>query len=212
MLMGVLLMAPEARRLLGFLVLDRTIRPSRAPYPFRTRRSRAFAAGAQILLGVWVAVACIHESVTIWRAEGPNRIKPPLYGIWTVEEFTRDGQTVPPLLTDRTRWQRVVFDVPGVMEFQRMDGTFAPLRAEVDAEEHRLELQPTTEAAPFRPTPAQMPQNHGSFAIDRQGPDRLRLDGELDGQPVTVTFIRFDPDTLPQRSHPFSWVMQYANF
>ncbi|MFI5779929.1 DoxX family protein [Nocardia sp. NPDC051570] len=211
MLMGVLLMAPEARRLADFLVLNRITGPSTRPYPFRTKRSRWVAGGVQVLLALWVGTALVHMSVTIWQQEGPDRPKPPLYGIWTVQEFIRDGQAVPPLLTDESRWQRVVFDTPGVMEFQRMDGAFAPLRVRVDSSAHRLDLGQATGPGPFRSTPARLPDIQGSLAFDQSG-DRLRLDGELDGHRVAIICTRFDPNTLPQRSHPFSWVMEHANF
>ncbi|MCM6774032.1 DoxX family protein [Nocardia sp. CDC159] len=212
MLMGFILMAPEARRLMDLLVLNRTASPSTAPYPFRTSRSRWLAAAVQVLLGVWVGAGCLNESLALYREEGSARPKPPLYGIWTVQEFTRDGQLVPPLLSDETRWQRVVFDAPEIMEFQRMDGTFAPVQVRVDTQARRLDLRQAPGPAPFRPTPAQMPDIRGSFTYDQPSADRLRLDGDLDGHPVVITFTRLDPDTLPQRSHPFSWVMDHPNF
>ncbi|RDI64992.1 hypothetical protein DFR76_107370 [Nocardia pseudobrasiliensis] len=212
MLAALVLLAPEAHRLVSMLVLNRTTPPSTAPYPFHTRRSRLVGGAVQILLGIWVGVYAAHISWAQLQQEGPDRVKPPLYGIWNVQEFIRDDQAVPPLLTDRSRWQRVVFDVPEIMEFQRMDGSFGPARAQVDTAARRLELKTATEAAPFRPTPRPMPEVSGSFSYDQPAADRLRLAGELDGHHVEITFTRLDPDTLPQRSHPFSWVMDYANF
>lgn len=198
MLMSMVLLAPQARRLLNVLVLDRPVASSTAPYPFRTRRARWIAALVQVGIGVWVAVALTHVSLQLWD-EGPGRTKPPLYGIWQVDEFSRDGQPVPPLLTDPDRWQRAVFDLAGVMQYQRMDGTLVPMQVRVDTGAHRLDLHAVPATAGHSVTA-------GGFAYDQQGPDRLRFTGELDGHPVTVTFRRQDPDAFPQRSRGFHWI------
>ncbi len=198
MLMSMVLLAPQARRLLDVLVLDRPVARSTAPYPFRTRRARWIAALVQVGIGVWVAVALTHVSLQLWD-EGPGRTKPPLYGIWQVDEFSRDGQPVPPLLTDPDRWQRAVFDLAGVMQYQRMDGTLVPMQVRVDTGAHRLDLHAVPATAGHSVTA-------GGFAYDQQGPDRLRFTGDLDGHPVTVSFRRQDPDTFPQRSRGFHWI------
>ncbi|OXR47621.1 hypothetical protein B7C42_00746 [Nocardia cerradoensis] len=198
MLMSMVLLAPQARRLLDVLVLDRPVGRSTAPYPFRTRGARWFAALAQIGIAIWVAVALTHVSLQLWH-EGPGRTKPPLYGIWQVDEFRRDGQPVAPLLTDPDRWQRAVFDVDGVMQYQRMDGTFVPVQVRVDTGARHLDLHAV-------PGAEQQSVTSGGFAYEQQGPDRLRFIGDLDGHPVTVTFRRQDPDAFPQRSRGFHWI------
>ncbi|MEV5648903.1 DoxX family protein [Nocardia sp. NPDC052254] len=199
LLISMALLAPQARRLFDVLVLDRPVGRSTAPYPFRTRRSRLIAGLVQAGIGVWVAVALAHVSTQLWDS-GSGRPKPPLYGIWAVEEFTRDGQSVPPLLTDAERWQRVVFDYPGVMQYQRTDGTLVPTAAEIDTGAHRLALAAAPQHAGAQPVPL------GEFAYEQQRPDVLRFTGELAGHPVTVSFRRQDPDAFPQRSHGFRWV------
>src|SRR5690606_13537188 len=94
LLMSLLLLAPEARRLVTVLFLDRPVDASTAPYPFHTRRSRRIAAAAQILLGIWMATAFLPLSVDYWREQHPPRS--PVYGIWTITTFVRDGVDVAP--------------------------------------------------------------------------------------------------------------------
>ncbi|WP_245662693.1 DoxX family protein [Nocardia vermiculata] len=203
LLMSMVLLVPQARRLLGVLLLDRAVGPSTAPYPFRTRRSRMIGAAAQLAVGLWVGAALVDVSAQMWE-EGPGREEPPLYGIWQVEEFARDGDRVPPLLTDPVRWQRVVFDFPGVMHYQRMDGTMGAAQVKVDTEAHRVALSAAAPDAAAATT--------GDFGYEQQGPDRLSLTGELDGHPVTVTFHRQDPDAFPLRSTGFHWVQDEPGY
>ncbi|WP_227980898.1 DoxX family protein [Nocardia spumae] len=205
LLISLVLLAPQARRLADVLVLDRPVGRSTAPYPFRTPRSRLIAALVQAGIGIWVGVALVHVGTQLWD-RGPGRPEPPLYGIWKVEEFTRDGQPVPPLSTDTARWQRIVFDYPGVMHYQRVDGTLVRTGAQVDTGTRHLALV----APPRRPGAAPAPL--GDFHYDQQGPDVLRFTGELEGRPVTLTLHRQDPDALPQRSHGFRWIQDAPGY
>ncbi|WP_228787597.1 DoxX family protein [Nocardia terpenica] len=203
MLMSLVLLAPEARRLVGSLLGGATA-ASAYPQPFRTPRARWIAAVVQVALGVWVLVDVANVSWHGWREYGGGRPKPPLYGIWNVSEFTRDGQPVAPLVTDRTRWRRIVFDYPGVAQVQRMDDSFATSKAAVDTGSHRLVLS----APPT--TAAEQPKPMATFTFRQPAADRLELTGDMDGHPVTLSLTRVDPDSFPQRSTGFHWVQEYS--
>ncbi|WP_334024392.1 DoxX family protein [Nocardia terpenica] len=206
LLMCLVLLAPEARRLLEGLFLDRATGPSTAPYPFHTRRSRRIAALVQVVLGVWVAANFAQIGWGTWRDEGPYRTKPPLYGIWSVQDFERDGQALPPLLTDGNRWQRIVFDTPGVMTYQRMDGTLVDTELDVDTAGHRLTLAEASNGTDAQPKPL------GEFTFQQDSPDRLRLEGRLDGHPVTIALDRVDPNSFRLRSTGFRWIQDTPQF
>ncbi|WP_280371406.1 DoxX family protein [Nocardia wallacei] len=193
LLMSLVLLAPEARRLTAALVLNRATGPSTMPYPFRTVRSRRIAAWAQVALGIWVTASVAHLTWGFWQESGPDRPKPALYGIWSVSEFTRDGQPVAPLLTDENRWRTVVVDYPGMISYQRMDGTMVTVPGTVDAATHRMEITGG-------------PQQPAALTFEQPAPDRAVLAGDLSGHPVTITLQRVDPDSFPLRSTKFRWV------
>ncbi|MGY2118158.1 DoxX family protein [Nocardia gipuzkoensis] len=195
LLMSLLLLAPEAQRLVNVLLLNRPAGMSTAPYPFHTRRSRRIAAGAQMLLGIWVCTAFVPMSVDYWREQHPP--ESPVYGIWTVTGFTRDGIDVPPLTTDRTRWRKLIFDEPGWATYQRMDDSLVDVQATIDIAAHRIELsdQSNTEPKPL-----------AAFTFHQEGGDRLRLNGSMNSHPVTITLDRVDLSQFPLRSYKFQWV------
>jgi len=198
LLLSLLLLAPEARRLVTVLVLGRDGGPSTAPYPFRTPRSRRIGALAQVVAGLWLLVGNVHTHLWEWHEIGSARAKPPLYGVWTVSQFTRDGQELPPLLTDQTRWRRVVFDYPGLLTYQRMDDTLVNVLDTVDPRAHRMVL--TTATPPPKPV--------GALTFQQPAPDKAVLTGELDGHRVTMSLERDDIDRLPLRSTGFHWVQE----
>ncbi|BAD55537.1 hypothetical protein NFA_6920 [Nocardia farcinica IFM 10152] len=212
LLMSVVLLAPEARRLTRVLLLDRATGPSAVPYPFRTRTSRRIAALIQVALGIWMTVALVLGGLHAWRSGGPDRPKPPLYGIWSVSQYTRDGQVVPPLTTDTTRWKTVVFDYPGTISFQRMNDTLVTVPADVDAASHRIRLLAGAPKSRLMVRSEQGQNPLGTLEFQQTSSETVLLTGELDGHQVTMTLDRIDPDSFPQRSTPFRWVQNRPNF
>lgn len=202
LLLSMVLLAPQARRLANVLVLNRPSEPATQPDPFRSNRIRWIAIALQIALGVWVALGFAQIGLKYWDEGGDGGPKPPLYGIWTVSEFTQDGVPVPPLITDETRWQRVVFDISG-MSYQKMDGTLVPAIAAVDADAHRISV-----SAPSVAQPTQI----ADFTFEQPVPDRLTLDGQLNGRPVAITLQQVDLNSYPLRGRGFTWVQDYPYF
>ena len=182
LLMSAVLLAPQIRRLANVLVLERPSEPASQPQLFATHRANRTAALVQALLGIWVLIGCIQVGWQAWNEFGDGRPKPELYGIWSVVEFTVDGKPVPPLATDDNRWQRLIFDQPEVVTYQRMDGELVPAPAEVDGGTIKLPEVPAT------------------FDFDRPEPDQLRLDGRLDDQATTISLERVDLNSFTLRN------------
>ncbi|WP_312884761.1 DoxX family protein [Nocardia barduliensis] len=204
-LLSLVLLAPDAGRLANVLLLNRAAGPSTTPPLLRTPRANRIAAAAQILLGVWLLFSNVYTGWDRYNEHGAGRPEPPLYGIWSVTEFSVDGTPLPPLTTDELRWQRLVFDRDGAT-VQRMDGQLLPVLAMVDADARTLVMiaPPTAAGAQAQPL--------GSFGFDRPAPERLTLTGLLAGRPVSVALTSVALDGFPLRSRGFHWVQEYPYF
>ena len=84
-----------------------------------------------------------------------------------------DGVERAPLVTDYDRWRRLTFDVPTRMAFHRMDDTFVPFNSKIDVNAKSIVL-----------TRAGNDKWSSTFSFDRPSPDRMTLDGEMDGKKV----------------------------
>ncbi|MEV4130361.1 DoxX family protein [Nocardia sp. NPDC049707] len=202
LLLSMVLLAPQARRLANMLVLNRSSEPATQPDPFHSKRIRSIAIALQIALGVWMSLGFVQSGLKYWNEGGGGSPKPPLYGIWTVSEFTQDGVPVPPLITDETRWQRVVFDIPG-MAYQKMDGTLVPAVPVVDTAAHTISVSALSAAQPTQ---------IADFSFEQPAPDRLLLNGQLNGRPVTIALQQVDLNSFPLRGRGFNWVQDYGYF
>jgi hypothetical protein len=151
------------------------------------------------LFGVYLLGMQTYLNVGYWYGAGGGSPKPPLYGIWDIEELLIDGEVTIPQANDYDRrWRRVIFDAPAVVLFQRTDDSFARYGAAL------------TSAAGSAGTILLTKGNSRSwkslFAFERAGPDQLTLRGEMDGHRIELQLRRVDFDTFRLLNSGFRWV------
>jgi hypothetical protein len=131
-----------------------------------------------------------------YAAGGPGEPRSPLYGIWNVETLSVDGETRPAVLNDYDRrWRRAIFDTPNVVVFQRTDDSFAHYEALIDPSRHAIALTKRN-GGPWR----------ASFTFERPTPDRLVLEGTMDGHALRLRLRLVDLDTFRLLNSRFRWV------
>ena len=197
-LRSLFLLAPDIRRLLDLFFFNRPVQPSRQFPLFATPRANRIAVAAQLVFGVALIGSNAYGSWTGWHQYGGGRPKSALYGIWNVEQLTRDGQSRPPLLSENDRWRRVIFQSPTRAAFQKMDESFVRYGAAIDTRNNTLKLTKDSD------------QNWAaSFTYTRPAPDRLVLEGEIDGhnEKMELQLVNF---LLVSRG--FHWIQEYPLF
>ncbi len=199
-LTSLVLLAPDARRLLNVLVLNRAALPSTRPPLLRGLRARRLLTAAQIVFGMWLVGVNVAFARYSWTTQGGGAPKPALYGIWNVTTMTIDGVERPPLISDDGRWRRVIVENRAGMVIQGMDDTFTFYPANTDVAAKRIVLS--------RPGD-QIRGASAQFAFDRPDPDHLFLDGMVDGRRLRLTLQLFDHNRLPLLSRGFRWIQEY---
>ena len=125
--MSLLLLAPERKRLLNVFLLNRAAAPRTETPLVRRPLVRRVVVGLQLALGVWLVYTGFSSSLQARARFGSAAPRPPLYGIWDIETMVIDGQVRSPLTIDYGRWRRAVISTATAMSFQRMDDTFVSL-------------------------------------------------------------------------------------
>jgi len=197
-LLAVFLLAPDARRLANVFFLDRAAPPSSQKPLFRGRLANRIAVAVQILVGVALLATNLYGSMQFEKTFGAGAPKSPLYGIWTVEDFSLDGQTRPPLLTDNARWKRVIFDGFGFANIQQMDEKGQYYRANVNMGAKTVALTKSAD-----------PKWKANFSFLQPAPGQLVLDGSFDGHKVHARLELFDRSKFLLVSRGFHWVQEY---
>lgn len=58
--------------------------------------------------------------------------KPPLYGVWEVEEYIKEGDTLKPIITDAERWRYLIIEEPHRAIVKTMNESNNPYTFETD--------------------------------------------------------------------------------
>jgi len=180
--MCLVLLAPEVRRLVRAIVVA---------------RPRRLAMALQLAFAAYIIGMNLYSARQAWMQRGGGAPKSPLYGIWNVEEMQVDGVLRAGLIGDYGRWRRLIFQNPTSISFQRMDDSFQVYGAKADMNAKTLAL---TNAAD---------KNWGArFAIQQQAPDRMVLEGEMDGHKVRFDLHLYDRSNFLLLNRGFSWIQE----
>lgn len=197
-LISLFLLSFDCRRCANFFFLNRPA-PSSSERPlFRSPRANRIALAVQILFGLWLIAANLYGSVSQYNVYGPARPKSPLYGIWNVQDLTVDGQARAPLLTDTSRWRRLVFDSPQYMTAQNMDDSFHRFGVSIDRTGKTLQMNSPTDK-----------NWNAAFSFAEPSPAELVLDGTMDGKKVHAQLELLDRSKLLIVSRGFHFISEH---
>jgi len=178
--MGLLVLAPDLRRLVTALV--------------RTEERRHVA---QVGFGVYLLATFTLLQIPRWNSpDGPAHPRSPLYGIWEIDELTVDAQIQPAVLNDYDRrWRRAIFDYSDRMAFQRTDDSLARYGVSIDTTSRTLTLSKGSSRS-----------WHANFSFERPSDGELILDGMMDGHSIRLHLSLVGLDTFPLLNSRFRWV------
>lgn len=190
--MALFLTLPEAGRLANVFLFNRAAEPAEIRPLFESERLNRGALVLSTLFLLALVGLGLHQS---YQGRQNSLQRSPLYGVWEVEEFSADGEPRPPLLTDKERWRRVIFDRPGVLAVQLMGDARQRYRLELDADKKTLTLKKRED-----------PNWKADFTYEQPEPERLTLAGGFDGRPVRASLRRTDPSQFLLTSRGFNWI------
>jgi uncharacterized membrane protein YphA (DoxX/SURF4 family) len=198
LVMSVFLVAPDLKRLTDLLLFNRSVEAVKLAQLFHRKWLNRAGLALQILFGLYLIGYSFYGCYQRSKVYGDSAPKPPLYGIWSVEEFSVDGQARPPLLTDTTRWQRVIFQSPGSLSIQPMSGPNARFTLDLDMENRKLSIAKRDD-----------PDWKAELFFEELGPGLMALEGELDGRKTYAKLARFDESNFLLKSRGFNWIQEY---
>ncbi len=196
--MAVFILLPKAKALIDLFVFNRAM--SLSPEGPLFSRSRLDSA-ARIL-----GAAVIAASAVIWllnaaegrRTYGDTAPKPPLYGLYDVATFVRNGDTIPPLLTDTFRWRRVFVGYPGFLSIRSMSDSGRGYAVEVDTVKGVLTLTPREDSTA-----------HFELSFVRPDSAHLRVQGAWAADTLRVEMVRRDERDFLLMNRGFHWINEF---
>jgi uncharacterized membrane protein YphA (DoxX/SURF4 family) len=198
LLMGIFLIAPDLGRLMKLFLLGRKVELVNPPTMFGRRLLNRGMLGLQIAFGLFLIGTSLLSARHAAKMYGFLSPKPPMYGIWSVEEFKLDGEVRPPLFTDATRWRRVIFDFPGSLTIQLGSGARQRFRIQLDTEKKTLTLAKRED-----------PNAKSDFSFEETEPGLVTLTGDLDGHRVQANLQKSGEGQFRLTNRGFHWINEY---
>jgi uncharacterized membrane protein YphA (DoxX/SURF4 family) len=197
LLMATYIVIPDIGRLLNFFFLNRPTQAAEL-IPFSltgTKRTGAILLKAGIVLYLFIppAVRDWHG----YKNSGAGAPTPPLYGLYEVQDFSLDGISHPPLLTDPARWRYVIVDAPNTLAVRRMDDTLMEYHVHYDAAQGLIQID----------TPGDSAHTSLLHAITENG-SLQQLDGSIAGVPVSAKLKPIDRNSFTLVSRGFHWISE----
>lgn len=197
LLLAVLLFAPAAPRLARALVGVPAPPAPPSPPTIWPQRSGLRAGLKTLIIGATVVTGFI-EARSLYRTYGDGAPRPPLYGVFEVESFIRNGVTIPPLLTDTTRWRRLVVSRPGAVRVDFASGSAEVLQAATDTLQRRLTLWTWRDTT-----------HKSAFAYAALDSVRFALTGRWGNDSLQVQLRRLDLRRMPLLRRGFHWINEF---
>ncbi|MEP6691697.1 MAG: hypothetical protein ABJD07_11100 [Gemmatimonadaceae bacterium] len=197
LLMSAYLIAPDARRLFDVLVHNRAVGPVKF-VPAASGRWR----GARLVIKPLFCVFAILWPLKGSREQGQMMAdmvtKTPLYGIYDVERFERNGLAVPPLTTDSTRWRQVVISCPQCFAARLMNDDRRRFRLDADTTGHSFTLTLRTDTA-----------KHWPMAYAKGDSGSLTINGTMGADSLHLVLRRVDHTKFLLVNRGYHWVNEF---
>ena len=196
LLAAIVLLWPDVGRLADVLVRGRATAASPCSAPSPRRWLRLGAPALKVAVISWMVLAAARDKRDNDRAF--HATPAAFAGLWNVDAETRDGQPIPPLVDDTTRWRRVSFlwgrtIVSGMDELPML---FAGVT--IDEAARTLTIVPDSD-----------PGQRWTLRYRRQG-DHLLLDGNVGPHALRLDLRQLDVGKMRLASRGFHFINERA--
>lgn len=185
---------PTLTKLWNLLLLKRTVDGRMYAPRIGPGTPSAIYAAVKSLVIVTILLEASFVYVETGNFNDDSARRPFLHGAYAVELFIRNGDTVPPLLTESDRFKRIFIHRRGYFITQSMNDAMRDYSLGYDRSGQRLLLR----------------NNDSSTALgyDIVGPDSLLMvRGVMSGDSIVVHARRLDPGALPLLGPSFHWTI-----
>ncbi len=194
MLIGAYLAHLDRERVLNLFLYNKTAEPIDERPLVASKNGKYIVLGVQVLFAGYVIFNLVTSSMENRERYGEARAKSALYGVYNVQEFIVNGDTLPPLITDSTRWRRLLFDYASFASVIMMDDKVTRYDTEIDTVAQTILFSPRGDTI-----------NQYPFDYDRTA-TMLSLDGVLAGDTLSVSAEHYPLSKFGLLNRGFNWV------
>ena len=203
MAMSLCLLTKDLKRLSDFFFRDKsTDPPPKHSGHFKTKwKNNALVAGKCVFIFL-VLFFDLHGDLARDKQTRLKTIKAPLYGIYKVETLIRNGDTLQPLTTDTTRWNKLIISSRVSGAIFTMDDNLKYINVKIDTLKKTLVLRSNSN-----------PSDEYHLTYAQLKPGELIFHGTLNKDSLQIILHKIDLHKLPLMRRDFRWIIDrhYSN-
>lgn len=142
LLMCFFMLIPDCKRFISFFLRNGEVQPADlTPHRFAVKWKNAALTAIKYVLIVFTLYWYYNlmlEQVATYGYGGNDAKRPPLYGLYQVETFIKNSDTLKPLATDTTRWSKFWISRPGGAAVKLMNDTVVGYSFKPDTLKHTI--------------------------------------------------------------------------
>ncbi len=198
--MALFLLSKDITRLFNFFALNKIVYPSVDP----SMRFKKEWKNTALLVSKYTFILYViffGLRANFYRALGDrdSPVKPPLYGIYNVTTFIRNGDTIKSLATDTTRWGRLIVSAPkGDASIMLIDGGVRPFVFKPESAKKRIVMYARSDTS-----------DKYTFTYDLSKDSVLVMRGKWRRDSLEIKFKQYDFNKFPLINHRFRWILDH---
>ena len=151
LLMCFFILIPDRARFINFYFRNAAVQPSDLqPHRFTEKWKNVMLTGIKyfiILFTLYSSYDLMAEQTATYGYGGPNAKRPPLYGLYQIETFVRNRDTLKPLTTDAARWNKFWISSPGRASVKFMNDSVKAYNFKPDTLKHIIAVTTNADTA-----------------------------------------------------------------
>ncbi len=196
LVMSIFLLLRDAERLINIFFLNKTALPANLePHRFKKRWVNITLMVAKYLIIIYVLAQNISVFISPPTQFSYKPEKTPLYGIYKVETFVRNNDTIAPLTTDTSRWSQLIISYINGARIKLMNDSSKYVAFKVDTLAQKIVINTYTDTL-----------DKYRFTYTKPQPGTLLLKGKWQQDSLKIKFTRFDEKQFLLINRGFHWI------
>lgn len=210
-IMCLFILVRDTHRLVNFFFRNKDAQPSNlSPHRFNTRWKNITLTVVKWALILYVIIFNFNQAIGLEKQYGEKSPKPPLYGIYNVESFVINRDTIKPLKTDTVRWDKVTISYPGSAEIKFVNDSTKFWNFAVDDKKRIATAHnyiDTTHKYKFSYRLSAVINNKGGKGADTA--TYLTLKGTHNTDSISIKMRKIDEKKFRLISRGFHWINEF---
>lgn len=194
-IMSIFLLSKDAIRLINFFFLNKPAEPANlGPHKFKARWKNITLCVIKYVLIIYTVAGNFVSDIQAMSIYGTKAPKPPLYGVYNVQSFMRYKDTIAPLNTDTSRWNKFTISYAGGAKVKMMNDSIKRYNFVIDTVKHTMVMNTYADTV------------HKTYFTYQLKKDTLLIVSTFPKDSLHIRMLKYPMDKFLLINRGFHWV------